>query len=255
MIDLLDTGAVETLRLLPARSVALIATDPLWNTGGVRKAAAGSYDDKVDHDEYLSYMGAFLREAARVLAADGTLAIWTDYRYSPHLAVLGETCFGSRECRVGEIVVESLLGNPGKSRWPVKHSTITLFCPEPAKQKFHVEGLPDVDRRAGGQKRVSTANATYDYGAQKKVASVLQGTMSNTDPQRLGYPDQKPDWIYEALIRCFTDEGQLVVDPFAGSGTCGAACLATNRHCLLSDTSPIARALIRARLNLPEDSQ
>lgn len=250
MIQLVETEALHTLRALPDTSVSLVVTDPPWNTGQIRSAVAGSYSDKMDHEDFILYMFGFMVEAWRVLKPEGTLAIWTDYRYSPYFAVHGDPIFG-RDNRVGEIIVESLLGNPGKSKWPVKHSNITIFAKDAKQQKFHVERLPEVDRRAGGQKRVSTANNTYDYTGQKKVASVLQGTMSNTDPQRAcQYPDQKPDWIYEALVACYTDEGDFVIDPFAGSGTCGAACLKLQRRCLLGDVSSEARSVITQRLGL-----
>ncbi len=248
-VELYNLEANSLLSLLPNESVSLILTDPPWNTGGKRTAEAGTYNDKQDHDAYIEYMSQFLRLARIALTASGTLALWTDYRYHPYLCVAGDGVFG-RDNRVGEIVIESLLGKPATKNWPVKHSNIALFAKDAAKQQFHSERLPMVDRRAGGQKRVTTNGKTYDYTGQKKIASVISATMSNTDPERVDYPDQKPVWVYETLIRCFTEEGQLVIDPFAGSGTCGAACLSTNRACVLADTSEQAHVSIRKRLNL-----
>ena len=50
------------------------------------------------------------------------------------------------------------------------------------------------------------------------------------------------------------DIGDLVVDPFAGSGTCGEACRNLDRNCVLSDISEIALGVIRKRLNLEEST-
>jgi site-specific DNA-methyltransferase (adenine-specific) len=247
-LQLFQSDAIEMLKRLPESSVSLLITDPTWNTGQVRKAGAGSYDDNMDHDEYCSYMNDFMVEARRVLSATGTLAIWTDYRYAPYIAVLGDGVFG-RERRVGEIIVEQLLGRCSNKVWPTKHGNITLFAKTP-KQKFYYDRLPEVDRRSAGKKVVAADGSVTDYSGSKKVASVIQGTLSNSATERVGYPDQKPAFVYGYLINCFTDVGDLVVDPFAGSGTCGAACAGTGRKCLLSDRSSESIEVIRRRLGI-----
>lgn len=244
-----EAGAA--LRGLPEGSVSLLVTDPPWNTGTTRKGANGaSYSDEYTFEAYEATMREFFTEARRVVEPEGTLAVWADYRFVPYLAVWGDAVWGRKQ-RVGEVVVESLLGNPGKARWPVKHSTILLFA-RSAEQRFFSEELPEVPRRPGGKVRREHNGKEYSYGDNKKVASVLSATLSNTDPQRVGYPDQKPEWVYELLIRAFTLPGALVVDPFAGSGTCGAACKTTGRACLLADRSEQAIETIVKRLALTE---
>ena len=44
-----------------------------------------------------------------------------------------------------------------------------------------------------------------------------------------GHTTQKPIWLMEELIRIHSNEGDLIFDPFMGSGTTGVACLNTNR--------------------------
>jgi site-specific DNA-methyltransferase (adenine-specific) len=45
-----------------------------------------------------------------------------------------------------------------------------------------------------------------------------------------GHPAQKPVWLIEALVRDFTNPGDLVLDAFAGSGTTGVACKRLGRR-------------------------
>lgn len=251
-ITLVHAEATEFLRELPAACVSLVATDPPWNTGGVRRGANGcAYEDALPVADYEALMTTFFEETFRVIEPSGTLAVWADYRFIPYLAVWGDRVWGAQR-RVGEIIVESLLGNPGKARWPVKHSTILLFARTPDHQRFDHAALPDVPRRPGGAVRRESNGKAYSYGTEKKAASVLSATLSNTDPQRVGYPDQKPEWVYETLIRAFTLPGALVADPFAGSGTCGAACESTGRACLLADRSSQAIETVTKRLRLTE---
>ena len=247
-VVLFHETAQEVLASLPDASVSLVVTDPPWNTGTLREGSNGAtYSDAYSLDAYRSLIRTLLSESRRILSPEGTLAVWTDYRFAPYVAVWGDEVWGA-ENRVGEIVVESLLGNPGKKRWPVKHSNITVFAKTNTRQFFSHESLPEVSRRPGG----SGKRGTYVYGETKKVASVLSATLSNTDAQRVGYPDQKPEWVYEALIRAYTRFGDTVVDPFAGSGTCGAACLSTGRAGVLCDASAEAVHTIVARLGMQE---
>ena len=45
-----------------------------------------------------------------------------------------------------------------------------------------------------------------------------------------GHTTEKPVDLLEFLVRTYTNEGQVVLDPFMGSGSCGEACLRTNRR-------------------------
>ena len=47
---------------------------------------------------------------------------------------------------------------------------------------------------------------------------------------RVSHPTQKPVALFEYLIKSYTDEGDLVLDPFIGSGTTAVACINLNRH-------------------------
>lgn len=49
------------------------------------------------------------------------------------------------------------------------------------------------------------------------------------DPRRV-HPTKKPLWLMEALVRDFTDPGDLVFDPTAGEGTTGEACMRLGRR-------------------------
>lgn len=61
------------------------------------------------------------------------------------------------------------------------------------------------------------------------------------------YPTEKPYEVFERLILNSTQPGELVADPFAGSGASGEAALATGRLWLGIDTSEVAVARSRAR--------
>ena len=252
-IFVLHSDAKVLLERLDPNSTTLIVTDPPWNTGQVRRGSAGlKYDDKHEYVAYKTLMIRLFEASFAALNERGMLALWLDWRWVHEAAVWGDGFFGGgdgRGVRVGEIIVHSELGNPGKSAWPLKHSTILLFAKNPDKVEFNYEGLPMVDRKAPksghGQKYATEG---------KRATSVLSATMSNTDPERVGYPDQKPSWVYRALIECYTKPGDLVVDPFMGSGTLGRAAKGTGRVVVLGDLSLDACKAASLSLELTENT-
>ena len=64
-----------------------------------------------------------------------------------------------------------------------------------------------------------------------------------------GYPTEKPVELCEILILQSSNEGDLVVDPFMGSGSCGLAAKRTNRHFIGSDTKEDAVNVSINRIN------
>jgi DNA modification methylase len=202
---------------------------------GSRKHGVYSYEDRPDAEHYLrEHVVPVIREAERVLKTGGTVAPWVDFRAAPYWGVELDK---SGLQRNGEIIVESLLGNPGKKKWPVKHSNIILASK--GDPWFDHEAMPLVDRRSGPKP---------GYDGQKRVGSVIQGTMSNTDPQRVGYPDQKSLETCTTVIRTHCPVGGLVVDCYAGSGTTVIAAIGCDRRGLGFDISIAAVELARSRL-------
>ena len=66
--------------------------------------------------------------------------------------------------------------------------------------------------------------------------------------ERTGYPTQKPIALAERIIRASNDRDELVLGPFAGSGTVGAAARRLDRRFLLIDRNPESIAVMSERL-------
>ena len=78
------------------------------------------------------------------------------------------------------------------------------------------------------------------------VFSIAQGTEERT------YPTAKPVKLLERIVEMTTDEGDLVLDPMAGSGTTGLACKNKNRKCIMFDKNADAIKIIRDRFMATE---
>jgi site-specific DNA-methyltransferase (adenine-specific) len=68
--------------------------------------------------------------------------------------------------------------------------------------------------------------------------------------EQVGHPAQKPERVFEPLIRMATEPGDLVVDPMCGSGTTGAVCARLARRAILSDASEKYIAMSENRLGI-----
>jgi site-specific DNA-methyltransferase (adenine-specific) len=71
---------------------------------------------------------------------------------------------------------------------------------------------------------------------------------SNADQTNKLHPTQKPVALFEYLIKTYTNEGDLVLDNCAGSGTAGVACKNLNRNCILIEKEPKYFAIAKKRI-------
>jgi site-specific DNA-methyltransferase (adenine-specific) len=68
--------------------------------------------------------------------------------------------------------------------------------------------------------------------------------------EQTGHPSQKPEAVYDPLVRMATTEGDLVLDPMCGSGTTGAVARSTGRRAVLADAETDYVAMVEERLDV-----
>ena len=73
----------------------------------------------------------------------------------------------------------------------------------------------------------------------------------SSDKDRGLHPTQKPVALFEYLIKTYTNEGNLVLDNCAGSGTTGVACRNLNRNYILIEKESKYIEIINKRLQKP----
>jgi len=78
----------------------------------------------------------------------------------------------------------------------------------------------------------------------RSVIKINRGTRGNNKL----HPTQKPVALFEYLIKTYTNEGDLVLDNVAGSGTTGVACKNLNRNYILIEQEPEYVKIIKDRL-------
>jgi len=151
------------------------------------------------------------------------------------------------------------------------HQTI-FFYSKTAQFKFNRIYSPysettNVDQilqlRARDQHGVSTyatdAHGDVIYSGDKKgvpLSDVWEIPFLNPKAkERTGYPTQKPVLLLERVIEIASDPGDLVLDPFCGSGTTLVAAKLLGRHSIGMDSASEAVELTKSRLTLPEKTE
>ena len=264
--QIVEGDNLAVLRALPSESAQLVYTDPPFNTGNVRtyqristtqdedgdrvgfggrryrtsEGASLSYGDAFE--EYLEFLGVRLQEIWRVLQADGSLYLHLDAREVHYVKVMLDKIFG-RDCFLNEIVWAYDFGGRPKRRWPAKHDNILVYVKDRERYVFNrdeIDRIPYLAPGLVGKEKAERGKLPTDVWWHSIV-----GTNAR---ERTGYPTQKPFALAERVIRASSDPGELVLDPFAGSGTVGAAAEQLGRRYLLIDSNPDAVEVMRERL-------
>lgn len=112
-------------------------------------------------------------------------------------------------------------------------------------------GTPQIsgDRPAQGGEGIAILHSrNHGPGEQRWNAGGKRGVWTGPREHDHVHPTQKPEWLMEALIRDFTDPGDLICDPFAGSGTTGVAAIRLGRRFIGWERDPKYHATAVKRL-------
>lgn len=92
--------------------------------------------------------------------------------------------------------------------------------------------------------------------AGKFATNILRvPSLKGTTKEKCGHPSQKPLDLISKLIACSTDEGDLVLDPFLGSGTTAVAAEQLNRQWIGIEREPSYVEMAQARLELLQEQR
>jgi len=236
-----NTGKAQTRRTL---ATVAAETGDRTGFGGRRYASTlletSSYRDAFD--DYLGFLEPRLRELRRVLHETGTLYLHLDYREAHPAKLLLDEIFG-RGCFLNELIWAYDYGAKPRNRWPAKHDTILVYVKDPARYLFDADA---VDR----EPYMAPGLVTPEKAARGKLPTDVwwHTIVSPTGREKTGYPTQKPLGVLRRIVAASSAPGDWVLDPFAGSGTTGAAAAALGRRFLLIDENPDAVAVMRRRL-------
>lgn len=199
--NILKGDCLQLLKKIPDKNVDLILTDPPYNiskdnnftTMGRSGIDFGEWDHEADLTTWLS-------DASRVLKPGGSLVLFNDWKNLPKIA---------KVCESKGLILKDLLrwkkNNPmprNRDRRYVVDYEFAIWVVKKGKWTFN--------RQSENYQRPE-----FEY-------PILCG-------KKRKHPTQKPVELMEELIKIHSNENDVVLDPFMGSGSTGVAALKLNR--------------------------
>ncbi len=231
----------DCLAVLPALShkARLVFADPPYNIG--IDYGEGGKADRLPDDEYLAWVEQWLAACCDVLTSDGSLWVLIGDEYAAEYAVTLK--------RLG-LFVRSWIKwyetfGVNCTRNFNRCSRHLFYCVRNVKQfVFHEE---PVTRPSDRQTKYADRRADPGGKLWDNVWQIprLTGTSSERLPD---FPTQLPLALLEPIVQCASDPGDLVIDPFSGSGTTGVAAVRHGRRFLGIERSQHFVELSRLRL-------
>ncbi|MFM7604419.1 MAG: DNA-methyltransferase [Prosthecobacter sp.] len=228
--------ALAELKKLPAACAQCIIADPPYFNVLENEAWDTQWKTSAD---YLAWSEAWLHESMRVLRDDGLCFIFgqlgkrehtflhlmsrLSLQHPFHDLIIWDRAVGYDERRDSftpqyEMILVLRKGEKAKFikdaiRIPYNEATITKYLKDPRYK--------DMEARKAHLKK------------GKYATNILRvPSLKGTSREKCGHPSQKPLQLIEKLILCCTETGDMVIDPFLGSGTTALAAQQNGRHWL-----------------------
>ena len=209
---------IEVLPLLPNEFADLIIIDPPYN---LSKKFNGLNFNAMSDDKYESYLDSWLPEVCKKLKPNGSLYLCGDWKCTSSL----QRALEKNLKVMNRITWQREKGRGAKSNWKngmediwfaVKNPRDYYFDVESVKMKrkviapYKIDGKPkDWEEGENGNVRI-----TYPSNFWDDISIPFWSMPENTD-----HPTQKPEKLYAKLVLASSKKGDVVFDPFLGSGT------------------------------------
>lgn len=264
---------LEIMRGLESESIDLIYLDPPFFTQEIQVSHNRKTGEKYmfndrwrDMDHYLEYIKERLKESKRILKDTGSIFLHCDNKASHYLKIVMDEVFAYENFQ-SEIVWYYKRWSNAKKGLLNNHQKI-LFYSKSKDFKFNklynnYSESTNVDQMLQKREKDLEGRSVYkrDEKGKEVMAKPKKGVPMNdvweipflnpTAKERVGYPTQKPIELIDRIINLVTEEGDVVLDPFVGSGTTVVSAKLLNRKYIGIDRSEKAIELAEKRLENP----
>ncbi len=241
----------EVLKYLPKESIDLIIVDPPYN---LDKNFHGNVFKKCSDNDYKKYTISWVRLLHSLLKENGSMYVCCDWKSSIVIAeVLSEHFYIQNR-----ITWQREKGRGSKTNWKnalediwfVTKSKNYTFNVDDVKTKkkviapYKVDGKPkDWEETSEGKYR-----NTYPSNFWNDISIPYWSMKENTT-----HPTQKPEKLIAKLILASTNEGDVILDPFLGSGTTSVTASKLKRHYVGIEQNPKYCIFTQKRLEMAKE--
>lgn len=247
---LFNGNSVELMRSVASESIDLIFADPPFNIG---KSYESKINDKLDKENYLRWTEKWLSECIRILKPGGSLYVWNLPKWNTYTASYLDQYLTMRHW----ITVDMKYGLPISGKLYPSHYSLLYYTKGDKPNTFNNERIPlDICKTCGHELK--------DYGGYKSKMNPkgvnLSDVWSDIYPVRHSKyktreSNQLPIKLLDRIISISSNPGDLVFDPFGGSGTTYIVSEILKRNWLGCEIGPIENIIDRFSNIIKEEEQ
>lgn len=231
-------GSAENMKELPKNSVHLMITSPPYNV-------SKEYDDDLSLQEYLSLLENSFKETFRVLVNGGRACI--------NVANLGRKPYIPLSDYISTMMIDLGFNMRGEIIWnkAASASPSTAWgswqsATNPILRDIH-EYILIFSKGDYKRERHQKENTISKEQFMEWTKSIW--TMNAESARRIGHPAPFPEELPDRLIQLYSFKGDIILDPFIGSGTTALSAVKANRNYVGYDISEEYIALAQKRIH------
>jgi site-specific DNA-methyltransferase (adenine-specific) len=249
--QIINQDIFEVIEFLPSEFVDLLFIDPPYNIS--KKFNQVSFRE-MGMFEYIKWFDSWLSKVVRLLKKNASIYICGDWKSSAAIFLTGSKYFQV----MNRITWEREKGRGAKSNWKNCSEDIWFFT-NSQEYKFNVEKVKlrrkvlapykDENRKPKDWSKNQKGNFrdTFPSNIWNDISVPFWSMPENTD-----HPTQKPEKLLAKIILAGTNEGELVFDPFLGSGTSAVVAKKLGRNYIGVEIDEYYCCLAEKRLELAE---
>jgi len=233
---------------MPEQSINLVITSPPYNIGK-------EYEDVMHIDEYVEWSKKWMENIPRILSLDGAFWLNLGYvKYKKQAKALPLTYLLWDKVKmylIQEVVWNYGAGVAGKKFLSPRNEKVLWYIKDSENYTFNLDDIRDPDvkypnQKKNGKLRCNTLGKNPSDVWQ--IAKVTSGTDRSSD-ERTNHPAQFPEDLIVRMVKGFSNENDLILDPFIGSGTTARTAMLNNRLFLGFEINKNYIEIIGERLN------
>lgn len=200
---IIQGDALELFKIVESNSIDLIIADPPYNLN----KDYGNKSDCQTFEDYIDFTKKWTEEAKRVLKSTGTIYVFMGFRFISYLYQILEQ---EHELEFNNWISWFYTQGIGKKKgFSPRHDDILMFT-KSNKFTFNLDDIrvPQKYYRSINNMRGANPGDVWEF-------SHIHFCQEN----RQNHPTQKPEGLMERMILASSNRGDIVLDPFSGSGT------------------------------------